>query len=189
MACFRVRESMTKKEDFLKLLLATFPPQPIPAQFFWKEDRHDVSYEFRRDLFESLAERPWAEIKMRDWAMTGRTNMTRELLEPATFLYYLPSLLLGVTEDPGYLDWALEAIIPSGKDRRPKSKWWGELLETISPDQSAAIRAFLAYVRDNLLRPDEGPFDISMNKALTAEAETFWDVQTLSSTRRTKPIG
>jgi len=177
---------MTKEEDFLKLLLATFPPQPIPAQFFWKEDRHDNSYELRRDLLERLAERPWTEVKMRDWAMAGHISITRELLEPATFLYYLPSLLLGVTEDPGYLDWALEAIIPSGRDRRPKSKWWGELLDTISPDQSAAIRAFLAHVRNNLLRSDEGPFVVSTDEALTAETETFWDAQNLSSTSRTK---
>jgi hypothetical protein len=176
---------MTKKEDFLKLLLATFPPQPMPAQFFWKEDQHDNSYEFRRDLLEWVAGRQWTEIKMRDWAMVGHMSSTRELLEPATFLYYLPSLLLSVTEDPGYLDWALEAIIPSGRDRRPKSKWWVELLETISPDQSATIRAFFAYVRSNLLRSDEGPFVISA-AALTAEAETFWDAQTSSSRSRTK---
>ncbi|MBR1201936.1 MULTISPECIES: DUF6714 family protein [unclassified Bradyrhizobium] len=173
-------------EQFSKLLTATFPPHPMPAQFFWREDRHDNSYEFRRDLLEWLAERQWTEIKMRDWAMAGHLSITRELLEPATFLYYLPSLLLGVIEDPGYLESALVAIIPSARDRRPKSKWWGELLETISPDQSAAIRAFLAYIRNNLLRSGEGPFVISMNEALTTEAETFWDAQILSSTSRTK---
>jgi hypothetical protein len=177
---------MTKKEDLLKLLLATFPPQPMPAQFFWKEDRHGNSYEFRRDLLEWLADRKWTEIKMPDWAMAGDPRITRELLEPATFLYYLPSLLLGVAEDPGYLDWALEAIIPSGRDRRPKSKWWGELLETISLEQRVTIRAFLAHVRNDLLRSDEGPFEISTSEALTAEAETFWDAQIPSSTSRTK---
>jgi hypothetical protein len=179
-------ESMTNNGDLLRLLLATFPPQPIPTQFFWREDRHDDSYEFRRDLREWLEGRRWTEIKMRDWAMVGHISITRELLEPATFLYYLPSLLLGVTEDPGYLDWALEAIIPSGRDRRPKSKWWGELLETISPGQSATIRAFLAHVRSNLLRSDEGPFVISTHEALTAEADTFWDAHILLSTSRTR---
>jgi hypothetical protein len=172
---------MTKEEDFLKLLLAAFPPQPMPAQFFWKEDRHDNSYEFRRDLLEWLAERQWTEIKMRDWAMAGHISMTRELLEPATFLYYLPSLLLGVSEDPAYLDWALEAIMPSGRDRRPKSKWWNELLETISASQSATIRVFLTHIRNNLLSRDGG-----LNEALTAEAETFWDAQILSATSRTR---
>jgi hypothetical protein len=177
---------MTKEQDFLTLLLTTFPPQPMPAQFFWKEDRHDNSYEFRRDLLKWLAERQWTEIKMRDWAMAGQISITRELLEPATFLYYLPSLLLGVTENPGYLDWALEAIIPSGRDRRPKSKWWAELLETISPDQSATIRAFLEHVRNNLLQSDEGPFVITEKEALTSEAEAFWNAQSPSLTSRTK---
>jgi hypothetical protein len=172
---------MIKKEDFLEQLLATFPPQPVLAPFFWKEDRHDDSYEFRRDLLEWLAGRQWTEIKMRDWTMVGPMNVTRELLEPVTFLYYLPSLLVGVSEDAGYLDWALEAIIPSGRDRRPKSKWWGELLNTISPDQSATIRAFLWYVRSDLLRPNDRPFVISRDETLTAEAETFWDAQILAS--------
>jgi hypothetical protein len=165
------------------LLLAAFPPQPMPARFFWKEDRHDNSYEFRRDLLEWLAERQWTEIKMRDWTMIGQISMTRELLEPATFLYYLPSLLLGITEDLCYLECALEAIIPSGRDRRPKSKWWGELLETISPDQRAAIRAFLAHVRRDLLRSDGEPFVISAEEALTDEAETFWDAHIPSSNK------
>jgi len=32
------------------------------------------------------------EIKMRDWVMAGHVIIIRELLEPVTFLYYLPSL-------------------------------------------------------------------------------------------------
>lgn len=177
---------MIKREEFIKLLHAAFPPQPMPVQFFWREDRHDDGYEFRRDLREWLAERKWTEIKMHDWTMAGNISLTRELLEPTTFLYYLPSLLLGVAEDPGYLDWALEAIIPSGRDRRPKSKWWGELLATIPPDQSATIRAFLAHVRNDLLPSDEGPFVVSQREALTAEAEAFWDIQIRLSESGTK---
>ncbi len=177
---------MTKEEDFLKLLLATFPPLPVPAQFFWNEGSHDDSYEFRRDLLERLAGCRWTDIKMRDWAMAGHVSIHRELLEPATFLYYLPSLLLGVTEDSRYLAWALEAIIPSGRDRKPKSKWWAELLETISPEQRAALQAFLAYVRSDLLRSEQGPFVITEEEALTSEAATFWDAQNLSLTSRMK---
>jgi hypothetical protein len=45
-------ESMTTKEHFLKLLLAAFPPQPMPARFFWKEEQRDINYEFHRDLLE-----------------------------------------------------------------------------------------------------------------------------------------
>lgn len=166
------------KDGLSKLLLATFPPRPLPAQFFWKEDRHDNSYEFRRNLLECLAERSWTDLKMSAWTRDRDIMITREFLEPATFLYYLPSLMLGVIEDhPEELDLVLEAILPLGRDRRPKSKWWRELLETISPDQSAAIRAFVAYARNNLLRSDHGPFVVTAAEALTAKAETFWDMQ------------
>lgn len=109
------------ESDFQKLLLATFPPEVVPAPFFWRGDRHDDDYDFRRDLLR-LAGRQWTEIKMRDWTMVGRIGHTRELLEPTTFLYYLPSLMLGAIDDPGYLDWALEAIIPLGRDRKPKKQ-------------------------------------------------------------------
>jgi hypothetical protein len=178
---------MTTREHFLKPLLAAFPPQPMPVRFFWKQGVHDASDEFCRDLLERLWRREWTEIKMSDWAWIGSAiGMSRAHLEPATFLYYLPSLLLGVIEEPRYLELALEAIIPLGRDRRPKSKWWGELLETISPDQSATIRAFLAHVRSDLLRSDKEPFVVSGDEVLTDEAETFWDAQIRSSTSRTK---
>jgi hypothetical protein len=62
-------------------------------------------------LLKWLAQREWTEIKMTDWKMIGHINISREHLDPATFLYYLPSLLLGVIEEPGYLYWALEAIM------------------------------------------------------------------------------
>jgi hypothetical protein len=90
------------------------------------------------------------------------------------------------TEDPSYLDDALEAIIPLGRDRRPKSKLWGELLETISPDQASTIRAFLAHVRSDLLQSNKEPFVVSGEEVHTDEAETFWDAQIRSLTRRTK---
>jgi hypothetical protein len=165
-------------DDLSKLLLATFPPRPLPAQFFWKSDQHDDSYEFRRDLREWLAGREWTDITMHDWSMMGGPiSVSREHLEPATFLYYLPSLLRGGVENPDYLDRAFDAILPAGRDRRPKSKWWRELLEAIAPDQSAAIRAFVAFARNNLLRSDHGPFVVTANEVLTAETETFWDKQ------------
>jgi hypothetical protein len=165
------------KDDFLKLLVVTFPPEVVPAHFFWKEDQHNDSYEFRQHLLR-LAGRKWTDIQMDDWTMVGQIAHTRELLAPTTFLYYLPSLLLGVAQDdPGYLDWALEALIPLGRDRKPKSKWWSELLAIIQPSQSATLRAFIAHVRNDLLPPEKGPFVITANEALTSEAEAFWDTQ------------
>lgn len=173
-------ESMTTNEQFSKVLMDTFPAQPEPSRFFWKESVHDKNDEFSRDLLERLARRQWTEIRLNDWAMIASINIVRERLEPATFLYYLPSLLSGVIDDPRYLNWALEAIIPSGRDREPKSRWWIELLETISPDQIGTLLAFLLLVRKNLLRPDTSPFVIMENEALTSAAETFWNTQASS---------
>jgi len=178
---------MSTREDFSNLLHATFSAQPMPARFFWKEGVHDTSDEFCRDLLERLWRREWTEIKMSDWVWIGSAiSMSRAHLEPATFLYYLPSLLLGVIEEPEYLELALEAIIPLGRDRRPKGRWWGELLETISLDQCAALRAFLVHVRSAFLRSDQGPFWITAAEALISEAETFWDTRIPSLTTRIK---
>ena len=105
-------------------------------------------------------------------------SFSRERLEPTTFLYYLPAMLLSAIDDATYLNWTLEAIIPSGRDRRPKSKWWIELLQNISPDQIDALHAFLAFVRINLL-PSDRPLEITANEALTSEAERFWNTRAL----------
>jgi hypothetical protein len=177
--------AMNTREDFSNLLHATFLAQPMPARFFWKENVPDDGYEFCGALLEWLAQREWTEVKISAWPMSI-ISISRVHLEPATFLYYLPALLLGVMEEPEYLEWALEAIIPSGRDRRPKGRWWGELLETISLDQCAVLRAFLVHVRSAFLRSDQGPFSITAAEALTSEAETFWDAQILSLRTRMK---
>ena len=102
---------MNTNEQFSNLLHAAFPTQPMPARFFWKENVPDDGYEFCGDLLKWLARREWTEIRMSDWAMIEHISISREHLEPATFLYYLPALLLGVAEESKYLEWALEAII------------------------------------------------------------------------------
>lgn len=165
---------MGPSEQLLKLLLATFPPQPLPTRFFWEYSGSDNSDEFSHDLLQWFAQRPWTEIKIRDWAMTGHVGVSRELLEPAAFLYYLPSLLFGAAQEPEYLDWALEAI-PSGRDRQPKGKWWGQLLKTITPDQIDALHYFLAHIQINFSRSE--PFAIGVDEALASEAEQFWNAQ------------
>ena len=101
-------ESMTTSEQFSKLLLVTFPVQPEPTRFFWKESVHSNDDEFSRDLSESLAHRQWIKIKTSDWAMIGSSiSFSRERLEPTTFLYYLPAMLLSAIDDATYLNWTL----------------------------------------------------------------------------------
>jgi hypothetical protein len=81
-----MKESMTTNEQFSRLLTATFPSQPMPANFFWKEGVHDADDEFSRDLLEWLARRQWTEIKMSDWTMIGHISVVRERLEPLPLL-------------------------------------------------------------------------------------------------------
>jgi uncharacterized protein DUF6714 len=169
---------MNANEQLSNLLHATFPVQPMPTQFFWLKDVHDDSYEFRHDLLEWLGQRLWTEVKLSDWTLKRDIVVSREHLEPVTFLYYLPSLLIGVMEQPEEIELALEAIIPPGRDRKPKRLWWRDLIETISLEQCKAIRAFVAHIRDHVLQSHKWrTFSITAAEALTSEAETFWDAQ------------
>jgi hypothetical protein len=47
-------------------------------------------------------------------------------LEPATFMYYLPSIIIGVSREMEFWDFALEAIIPYNKNRVPRGRWWSQ---------------------------------------------------------------
>jgi hypothetical protein len=54
---------------------------------------------------------------MWDWTMIGAPAcLARAYLEPDAFRYYLPSLLVGVLRDIGYLDWALECLLPARQE-------------------------------------------------------------------------
>ena len=161
------------KAQLSELVTAAFPQEPVPGRIFW-EDHAPADDEFTTDIMARLANRRWTEVSVADWAWIGHVDIIRERLHPATFLYYLPSLLLGVIEEPAYLDRALGALIPPGRDRRPKSKWWTKFLEYVSLDQTAAIRAFVSFERTLLLVSQKNPFTITQDIALASEAETFW---------------
>jgi hypothetical protein len=72
--------------------------------------------------------------------------ITRSYLEPATFLYYLPSLLVGVFQDPQYLDFAVEAIIPYNQNHRPRGEWWSVFSKSVTQVQKMALAAFLVDI-------------------------------------------
>jgi hypothetical protein len=88
-------------------------------------------------------------------------------LEPATFLYYLPSLLVGVLDDLDYLDWALEGILPFNKTHKPRGKWWATFSACVTDNQRATLQAFLMTVRSS------NPADLR-DQALLGDAEVIW---------------
>ncbi|MBV9978468.1 DUF6714 family protein [Bradyrhizobium sp.] len=88
---------------------------------------------------------------MRDWTMTGvRPDATRGYLDPNAFRYFLPSLLVSGLGQPEYIDWALEAILPPGRNRRTTGNWWKEFSEGFSVEQRETVCSFLKFTRAQL---------------------------------------
>jgi hypothetical protein len=115
-----------------------------------------------------LGGRRWPDIKLSDWLMIGAAPcVARSYLEPLTYLYYLPSLLVGVFDNLDYLDWALEGILPFNKAHTPRGKWWVTFSAAVSASQRATLRSFLTTVCS------ANPTDLR-EQALLADAGVIW---------------
>jgi hypothetical protein len=49
-------------------------------------------------------------------------------------------------EDPGFIDWALEAMIPAGQPPCPRGVWWMDYAQQFSPAQRRTLNAYLDHV-------------------------------------------
>jgi hypothetical protein len=83
-------------------------------------------------------------------------SLARHYLHPDAFRYYLPSLLAGVLQDIGYLDWALEALLPSGQKGRTDRPEWVSFWQSFSEQQRNAVHSWLKGVR-SLFGEQAGP--------------------------------
>ncbi len=102
--------------------------------------------------------------------MTGaHASTARIYLDPNAFRYYLPSLLVGGLRETGYLDWALESILPAGRKRPTTGKWWKDYWGGFSEKQREAICSYLKGVRSIL-----GDSIDPSNQHLIEEAEVIW---------------
>jgi hypothetical protein len=170
-----VHTAMTTIDQISQLIYANFPVDPLPNPFFWMDRGDQPIGDIPDELLNRIAQRPWVEITMRDWTMTGAHPCgSRRYLDPNTFRYYLPSLLVGGLQETGYIDWALESILPAGRKRRTTGKWWKEFAEGFSEKQRVAVCAYLKGIR-LLLWDSIGP----ANQQLICDAEAIW----LSSAR------
>jgi hypothetical protein len=160
---------MTTIDQISQLIHASFPVDPLPSQFFWLEGDAPIG-DIPEELLNRIAQRPWAEITMWEWAMTGaHAGTSRRYLDPNTFRYYLPSLLVGGLRESGYIDWALESVLPAGRKRRTTGKWWKEFAEGFSAMQRSAVCAYLKGIR-LLLWDSVGP----ANQQMICDAEAIW---------------
>jgi hypothetical protein len=161
---------MTESAKFLDLIKAAFPAEPVPDQFFWTGGKDTLDRDIPEELRNRISGRPWTEVTLMDWRMTGVSPViARRYLEPATFMYYVPSIIVGASQQIECIELALEAIIPVNKYHVPRGKWWSEFSGIASPLQRAALSAFLAHVR--LVSWDTiGP----ANQYLLEQAERAW---------------
>jgi hypothetical protein len=139
---------MTESAEFLDLVRTAFPAAPVPVQFFWTEGKDSLDGDMPHELRNRIAGRPWTEITLTDWRMTGTSPVVaRRYLEPATFMYYVPSIIVEAYQHIEFIDYALEGIIPENKYHMSRGKWWFEFSGIASPRQRAALSVFLSHIR------------------------------------------
>jgi hypothetical protein len=157
-------------DGFVRLITASFPAKPIPSRFFWSDGEGTDKGNIPDELSNRIGNRQWTEVTLLDWRMTGAAPyISRTYLEPRTFVYYLPSLLVGALFEPDFIDWALEGIIPFNKHRVPRGKWWNEFARAISPDQRKALSTYISHIQLtiwDLIGPG--------NQVLAHEAQAIW---------------
>src|SRR5579863_2750737 len=142
---------MRTPEPLLTFVRASFPAQPAPAQFFWTELEEPPCDDIPEELLKRIAGRQWTDVTIRDWAMVGTPPVvSRRYLQPSTFLYYLPSLVVGVIEDTEYIEFALEGMIPHNKTHAPGGAWWTSFSNTVSTEQRRTLLLYLRHVQDVL---------------------------------------
>jgi hypothetical protein len=162
---------MIENEKLLDLIGTAFPVEPQPISFFWAAGEHALDRDIPQELKNRIAGRRWNEITLMDWRMIGTSPVVaRSYLEPAIFIYYVPSIIVGTSHQIEFMDFALEAIIPDNKHHVPRGKWWSEFAGIASPGQRLALSAFLSHVR--LMFWDRiGP----ANQSLLEHAENIWN--------------
>jgi hypothetical protein len=112
---------MTTGDQISELIRASFPVDPLPDEFWLADVIRRPLDDIAEELQNRIAERSWPEITIRDWALIGASpDVVRRYLTPNAFRYYLPSSLVGVLRDIGYVELALDSILPNNQKRCPK---------------------------------------------------------------------
>jgi hypothetical protein len=156
-------------DELSEIINAAFPIAPVPERF-WVDDNQPSVGDIPEELAKRIAHRPWVDVTMLDWTMTGAHASTSKVyIDPNAFRYYLPSLLIGGLSDLGYIDWPLESLLPTGRKRRITGKWWQEFWTGFSDEQKDVVRAYLISVQP-MLREAIHPSELH----LIDEALVLW---------------
>lgn len=147
---------------------SAFPVNPVPKDFF--RDADLPMQDMQMELANRVRGRPWPSLSLMDWRMIGGSPASwREYLRPGTFAYYVPSILTDTLPEPAFLHLALEAILPSNRERRPRGGWWFGFADAFNDCQRQAIRDFVAGLRE----ASPGVLDIR-DEELVSVAGAIW---------------
>jgi hypothetical protein len=154
-------------EQIQKTIRAAFPEHPVPDVFFSSVERWQN--DLQKELSSRIEGRIWTSLSLLDWRMIGATPAAyREYLAPQAFAYYAPSFLIGASSESEFLYLALEAILPSNQDHKPRGDWWFSFSAAFTSAQRAAVQAFLAAQRDTGRSLD------MVDEELISSAERVW---------------
>jgi hypothetical protein len=161
--------SATAPDQLSELIRTSFPTEPLP-QAFWINGTEQPPDDIPDELAKRLAFRSWVDVTMHDWTTIGApASAAKTYLHPGAFRYYLPSLLVDVLQDIGYLDWALECLLPAGCKRRTDRAEWTDFWDGFSETQRDAIRSYLKGVRSMI-----GASITLADQQLFDELEAIW---------------
>lgn len=155
-------------EELSELVHAAFPAQPVPSTCWL--DGVELLRDIPQELASRIAHRPWTDVTMLDWTMTGaHASTARNYFDADAFRYYLPSLLVGGLNDLRFIDWPLECLVPAGRKRRTTGEWWQAFMTGFSAEQQDLVRRYLRGVRGML----NGSVHLS-ELHLIDEAQAIW---------------
>jgi hypothetical protein len=143
--------TMTSQDRFISLAQASFPIRPVPTEFFWV-DAKNTHLEIPQKAQRYLRDRSWPEVTVEDWTLILTTPaVARAYMDPKVYLYYLPSLLAGIFNNMGWIEYVIDGILPFNREHYPKGKWWKEFDGNVSPKQRRTIQEFIRIMHKDYL--------------------------------------
>lgn len=132
--------------SFTNSAKAAFSHAPIPKDVMIAGDHIGDIWEEIENRFVGL---PWFNVSIDAWINTASVHtLMKHFFTPIAFHYYVPSLLIASLENPNYLDWGLDGVLPNNKNHVPRSEWWKEYRSCFTGEQENVIREFLEIASD-----------------------------------------
>lgn len=126
--------------------LRAFPVEDVPQVLFsGRYERNDIT----DDITSNFSGKKWTDVVLNDWIYCADVEVIAYYMAPEAFKYYVPSLLVSVTDTQDYLDWGVRGLLPHNKDRRPRNGDWESFRCLFSRAQECCVRKFLEEARRN----------------------------------------